>query len=143
MDKLKNYTTAISATRTVGEIQDLLVDHGITSVQVDYRDGQPAAIKFAAFVLDQPRWFEMECKADAILAVLKRQRVQPRFQTLCHASNVGWRIILNAIEAQLSLIKINQVDFAQAFFGFALGTDGRTAYQAAIDAGMFPKQLSE
>lgn len=127
---LKNYTTQIEAAQTVGEITGLLASSGITSIKVDYQNGQANAITFAAFLLNMPQEFQLKVNAEAVLTVLKSQKVQPRFQTKEQAFRVGWRILKDVIETQLASVAIKQVELAQAFFGFALDAKtGQTAYE--------------
>jgi hypothetical protein len=41
-----NYTTKISAAKTVCEIQAILAKHGASKVMIDYERGAPTAISF-------------------------------------------------------------------------------------------------
>jgi len=138
---LKNYTTEIEATRTVGEIQGLLAQFGITAIQIEYDNGQPIGLKFSAFLLGKPQWFHLKVNQTAVLGVLKSQKVSPRLQTEAQAFRVGWRILKDLIDAQLASVAIKQVEIAQAFFGFAIDGDGRTSFE--IFAEKMPKQLAE
>lgn len=130
---LKNYTTEVDAGKTVGEIQAILAKHGITSIQIEYDKGQATGIKFAAFLLGQPQWFHLNCNVDAVLGVLRAERVPPKFQNKEQAFRVGWRIMKDLVDAQLASVSIRQVELAQAFFGFAVGGDGQTAYAAFVE----------
>ena len=130
---LKNYTTEIDASKTVGEIQSILAKHGITSIQIEYDQGNAVGLKFAAFLLGQPQWFYLDCNVDAVLGVLRQQKVAPKLQTRDQAFRVGWRIMKDLVDAQLASVAIKQVELSQAFFGFAVDTSGRTAYGVFIE----------
>ena len=130
---LKNYTTEIDAGKTVGEIQSILAEHGINAIQVEYADGQAVGLKFSAFLLGQPQWFHLECNVDAVVGVLKSEKVPPKYQTREQAFRVGWRILKDLVDAQLASVAIKQVELAQAFFGFAIDSEGRTAYAGFIE----------
>lgn len=137
---LKNYTTEVDAGKTVGEIQAILAKHGISSIQIEYDKGQATGIKFAAFLLGQPQWFHLDCNVDAVLSVLRNGGAPPKYQTREQAFRVGWRIMKDLIDAQLASVSIKQVELAQAFFGFAVDSDGRTAYGHFVEAKQ--KQLT-
>ncbi len=137
---LKNYTTEINAEKTVGDIQAILAKHGITSIQIEYADGQAVGLKFAAFLLGHPQWFHLDCNVDAVVGVLKREKVPPKYQTREQAFRVGWRILKDLVDAQLASVSIKQVELAQAFFGFAVDGEGRTAYAGFIETRQ--KQLT-
>ncbi|HEY8560473.1 MAG TPA: hypothetical protein VIL74_08855 [Pyrinomonadaceae bacterium] len=141
MSKLKNYTTSVPAMQSVGEIQAILAKHGITDIGLKFADGKPTGITFTAFLLGKPQKFEIECKAQAVLGVLQASKVEPRYRTVDHATNVGWRILKDLIDAQMASVAIEQMELAQAFFGFALDASGKTSYQIFIENRQ--KQLTE
>lgn len=126
---LKNYTTEIDASKSIGEIQAILSKFGISAIQIEYEGGQPVGLKFSAFLLGKPQWFHLKCNADAVQAVLKSEKIAPRYQTKEQAFRVGWRILKDLIDAQLASVAIHQVELAQAFFGFAIDGSGISAYQ--------------
>lgn len=128
---LKNYTTEVEAAKTIGEIQNILQDFGIASIQTDYdtETRQPKAIRFAAFFLGKPLWFHLECKPEAVLARMRADKVPPRYLNLRQAYRVGWRVIKDIIHSNLAGVSIDQVDVAQVFLGFAVDADGVSTYQ--------------
>lgn len=130
---LKNYTTEVDAGKTVGEIQAILAKHGITAIQLEYEGGQAIGLKFSAFLLGQPQWFHISCNVDAVLAVLKNEKIGPKYQTREQAFRVGWRILKDLIDAQLASVAIKQVELTQAFFGFAVDASGNSAYGFFIE----------
>ena len=38
---IANYTTTVNQLKTIGEIQTMLVEHGVISISIDYADKQP------------------------------------------------------------------------------------------------------
>lgn len=129
--KLKNYTTEVNASKSIAEIQDILMDFGISSVQTDYdtESRQPKAIKFAAFFLGKPLWFHLECRADAVLARMHKDGCPPRYLKKEQAYRVGWRIIKDIIHSNLAGVAVDQMEIAQVFLGFAVDADGTSTYQ--------------
>src|SRR5690606_11691914 len=43
---IKNYTTTIAVSKTIGEIQDLLVSKGAEKIMIDYESGKPTSLMF-------------------------------------------------------------------------------------------------
>ncbi len=92
-----NYTTTISAGRTVGEIQEMLAKHGAKSILLDFEGGLPTAICFLIATPFGERGFRLPANIDAVFAVMTRQyqrrQIERRYATHEQAARVGWRII--------------------------------------------------
>lgn len=48
---LKNYTTTIKASKTIGEIQEILALRGARQIMIDYQDGRANRV---CFTIDTP-----------------------------------------------------------------------------------------
>lgn len=131
---LLNYTTTVPVTRTIGQVQATLVEAGARSIMTTYDDvGRPTGITFAVQLPFGMRTFALPVHAEKVEAVLRRQRVQPRFQTPEHAERVAWRIVKDWMEAQLAIIHTEMVTFDQVMLPYMHGEDGRTVYELVID----------
>lgn len=107
---IKDYTTKISAAKTAGEVQTILAKAGARAVAVEYdEDGEPTALAFTANTPFGMREFTLPTNWQAVQAVLRKQRVQPSFQTEEHARRVAWRITKDWVEAQLAIIQTQMV----------------------------------
>jgi hypothetical protein len=131
-----NYTTQISATKTVGEIQQLLVSAGCQKVLVDYLDRQPTALTFMIQVQGQPVYFTLPANVEGVRkALVADVMVKRHYQTTDQARRVTWRIIKNWCEAQLALIEAGQAQLAEVFLPYAQTASGQTLFRALETGG--------
>lgn len=126
---LLNYTTQIAAMKTVAEVQAHLARAGATGVATEYDDGRPIAVMFRAPTPFGPREFALPVHREKVLAVLKRQKVAPKFQTLEQAERVAWRIVKDWVEAQLAIIQTEMVTIDQVMLPYMRTDDGSTVFQ--------------
>lgn len=125
---IKNYTTKVAASKTVGEIQELLAKHGATRVSVDYGPG--GAVLGIAFAISDPygtHSFRLPARAAAVKAVLEQQGVRC---TDSQAENVAWRNVKDWIAAQVALVETGQVQASEVMMPYMLDDAGRTLYEA-------------
>ena len=125
-----NYTTEVSAAKTIGEIQALLAAKGALSVSVDYENGEPSGVTFKLMVLGQPLSFRLPADHDAAFETMRTARGVPdHLKNRDQAKRVCWRIMLRWVEAQLALVQMKQASFDRAFFQYALDENtGETVY---------------
>lgn len=126
---IKNYSTTVSAIKTVGEIQAILGKATAKSVSVDYEEGQPVAIRFSLLVAAQEVWFRLPCNVEGVLRTMQRDRVEKRYRNIEQARRAPWRIIKDWIDAQMAIIDAGQVKAAEVFFPYILQSDGQTLFQ--------------
>lgn len=126
-----NYTTSISAAKTVGEIQGILGKHSARSIFSDYDEfGNITALGFLLMLEGKPLNFRLPCNVDGVLAALHQQKGVPNsLRNRDQARRVAWRIIKDWLEAQLALVEAQQAEMAEILMPYALSSDGRTAYQ--------------
>lgn len=139
---LLNYTTSVAVSRSIGQIQGLLVEAGARKIGTEYDDvGNVSAIAFSVETVQGPRGFTLPIHAECVLSVLKRQKVPARYQTPEHAERVAWRIVKDWLEAQLAIIHTEMVTLEQVMLPYMHTADGTTIYelylkqQLALPAG--------
>lgn len=130
---LLNYTTTVPVNRTIGNVQALLVEAGARSVSTNYDEaGRTVGMVFAVQTAYGMRQFVLPVKADRVLAVLKADKVPPKYLTPEHAERVAWRIVKDWLEAQLALIRAEQASLDQVMLPYM--TDGNgTVYELYVD----------
>lgn len=116
--KIKDYTTSISASRTMGEIEELLSGLGANAILKNYRgDGRVEALSFQykgmGFKLPSNTEKCMEC-----LKTLPVYRNKPRQWLEEQAERVTWRVIKDWLDAQISLIRIGQAEMQQVMLPY-------------------------
>jgi len=138
---LLNYTTQISADKTVAEIQAILARAGAMAIMTEYdANAVLVGISFKIGTPFGPTAYSLPCDVAAVNRILDKQmragKVPRRLVTTEQASRVGWRIIKDWIEAQLALVQTQMVTLDQVFLPYARTNTGETVYQRYIGAGM-------
>src|SRR4029077_1170223 len=91
---LLNYTTTISASRTVAEITQLLADAKASAVLSEYKEGVLSAISFRIETEFGVLSFRLPANVNAVLIALQRDKAVPyRMRNREHATRVAWRIV--------------------------------------------------
>lgn len=125
---LKNYTTKVPASKTVGEIQAMLAKHGAFRVSVDYGEGGSVlGITFAINDSNGTHGFRLPARVDAVKSLLKEQKVKCTDE---HAERVAWRNVKDWVDAQIALIETGQVEASEVMMPYMLDESGRTLYEA-------------
>lgn len=129
---IKNYTTGVAVEKTMGEVVAALTRRGVTRISTVFDDaGDPAGIEFTMRTEYGPRDFALPVRTEGVLATLKRDKVQPRYQTAEHAAKVAWRIAADWLSAQAALIDAGLVTLDEVLFPWMLdiGRTPRTAFE--------------
>jgi ABC-type uncharacterized transport system substrate-binding protein len=130
---LLNYTTTVSADRTVGEIQKTLAAHGAKSIQIDYDEGLPSALAFFAQTLFGERAYVLPANVDGVWQTLVQQgrsrKIPNRFVTKAQAARVAWRIVKDWTEAQMAIIEAGMVSLDQVMLPYM-----QVGHQSLYDA---------
>jgi hypothetical protein len=132
---IKDYTTSVPASRTVGQIQDILAKAGAAQILAEYNAERVIGLSFTVNTPTGPQAFTLPARPDLVRAVLLRQRVQPRYTTEEHAEAVAWRIIKDWIEAQLAIIQTEMVTLDQVMLPYMRANDGTTMYDRYLEHG--------
>lgn len=135
---LLNYSTTVSADRTVGEIMGKLAKAGARQILQDFdENGNPSAISFRIDTKFGQMTFRLPANIREVQATLERQKVRsyrtPQAQRTEQAARVGWRILKDWIEAQLALLETGMVTVEQVFLAYAQNATGQTIYEALIE----------
>lgn len=131
---LLNYTTAVPVTRTIGQVQGLLVEAGARRIMTEYDDvGHATGIAFSIQTAHGERSFHLPVNTARVERVLSRQRVERRYQTPEHAERVGWRIVKDWLEAQLAIIRTEMVTIDQVMLPYMATGEGRTMWELYLD----------
>ena len=133
--KLMNYTSDVKPSKTIGELETLLVSAGARNISKDYdAAGNVTAFFFAIPTQRGAISFRLPCNIDAVYGFLVNQR--KHFQSGTRAKireqseRVAWRILLDWVDAQLSMIMAQQVKPEQAFFAYIINPNtGQTLFE--------------
>ena len=126
-----NYTTKIDPIKTIGEISQCLVKHGVKKIVTDYGDdGLPSGMTFWIELDGQPIYFALPCNWQGVLnAMSKDKKVSRTLQTKEQAIRVSWRIIKDWVEAQMAIVEAQLATTVEVFLPYAVTKSGETFYQ--------------
>lgn len=138
--KIKNYTTEISADRSILEIEKLLTLFGAAAIIKEYTsDGRVHSLSFRL----QDKAFKLPANVKGVKETLykgtrdhhSRDGMKRRDDK---SYRVAWRIIKDWTHAQLSLIASGQAHPHEIFLPYMY--DGkRTLYQAYVEGKLLPQ----
>ena len=141
---LLNYTTSIEASKSVGEIMELLQRARAQSVMTEYSpDGEIAALSFRLMTPSGLLTFRMPADIAAVGLVMHGQaqkgNIPKRFgNDLAQARRVAWRILKDWLAAQLALIETNLAKAEQVLLPYAQHPDtGKTVYETFAERKNF------
>lgn len=118
-----NYTTKISASKTVSEIQQKLAQAGAAAVNVQYEDGgNPIALTFVIEFRGQYINYRLPSRWEGVHRLLQDEgsSVRPAYRTEEHARRVAWRIVKDWTEAQLAIVEAEVAQLPEVFLPYAL-----------------------
>ena len=131
-NKLINYTTEIEASKSVAEIQKILVESGAKAILIDYDNaGEISSLSFKIEVEGRIIGIKLPCDWRPVQQILIDQGLTPKYTTMEQANRVSWRILKDWVRSQMALVAINMVNLEQVFLAYAVMKDGRVLYDHA------------
>lgn len=131
--KIANYSTTVTALKSIGEIQGILVAHGAKHILIDYEHEEPIGL---AFIVGTPYGdmpFILPANIDRVKAVLDKQRVRTKVSDE-QASRVAWRILKDWARAQIAILETEMVTIDQVFLPYMqVGASQKTLYEVMVD----------
>lgn len=126
-----NYTTKVSAIKTIGEIMECLAAHQARKISTDYdSEGNPIGLSFMVELDQFPVYFQLPCNWEGVLESLKKAPKVPRSQeTKEQALRVSWRILKDWVEAQMAIVEARLATTAQVFLPYAVTKSGQTVFE--------------
>lgn len=134
MNRLANYTTIVSAQKTIAEIEMILVKHGARQILMNYSDDE--VIESLSFIVLTPYGnmpIRLPVYPDAILKVLGRQGVPLHLQTREQAVKIAWRIVKDWVRAQMAILETEMVKIEQIFLPYMVIQNNKTLYEVMVD----------
>jgi len=127
-DKIKNFSTSISAEKTISEIERMLAMYGARKIMKEYDNfGNPIMLVFSIVVPERGEIpVKVPCKVEKVKNVFKvqvsdkklpRKYGQDPFCTE-QAYRVAWRIIKDWLHAQLTLLQMEMVKVEEIFLPY-------------------------
>jgi len=139
----------VPASTTIARIEGYLADCGVSGTTKEFSNGQPVALSFHIKLDGRDYTIRLPANVEAVQTALYNDymssRTRPRETTtresfLDQATKTAWKLQQDWVQVQMSLIKLNQVDFRQAFLAYFW--DGEQTFYEQLQASKF-KQLPQ
>ena len=127
---IANYTTTISVSKTIGEIQAMLGKHGASGVLVQYgNDREPKSVRFSIMSGEHELFYSLPARSENILELFKKQGVPRKLQCMEQAQRTAWRLIKDWIRAQTALVEAELVELSEVFLPYMTNDKGDTLFE--------------
>ena len=138
MTTVLNYTTKVAASKSLAEMQAMLVKHGATRIAVDYADDAATGLTFSLPTPHGVRLFSLPVDVDAMQVLLSTMKPTgggisvATLRSRAHAERVAWRVMKDWLAAQLALIQTRMATLDQVMLPYLHVDAERTLYAAYV-----------
>lgn len=140
---LKNYTSTVPATTSIGKIQRVLVEAGATDISQKYDPVSKVciAISFRIKFKDTAMFFQLPAKVNACYEVLfkevKRPQPDTKKRVFEQAERTAWKIVSDWVEIQLAMIQMEQAEMMQVFLPYVYDLTKDTTFYDRLKESNF------
>lgn len=159
---LKNYTSNVPVSQTLERIDSLLVRCGATSIAKEYSGGSPPKVIAVTFRIPIPDGPQVNIRLPANEAQASEalwldyagddlqqngnfkwgcRKSKTRKDFVQQGERTAWKLVLDWIEVQMSMIQLKQAEPLQVFLPYVW--DGKRTYYDALKSGHFQAMLPE
>ena len=127
-ERIKNYTTSIAIEKTIAEIEKMLATFGVMKIMKEYdSEGRPSRLSFTVLTNHGEMPVKLPVNVEGIKKVFKIQVSEKKLPSKFwnnegfrkeQARRVGWRIIKDWLDVQLSLLSIGMVKIEEIFLSY-------------------------
>lgn len=148
---LKNYTSSVPADITIARIERILADAGATGIAKEFANGKPISLAFQIKFDNEhpPVTVRLPANVEASLEAFwqeyksnrgpRSHRTREEFRD--QAVRTAWKIQQDWVEVQISLIRLKQQEFLQAFLPYIW--DGSSTFYDRLRGNGFRALLPE
>ena len=133
--KIKNYTTTVSITKTLTEIEDLLLRFKASDILKQYdTDQNITSVCFILNINNKPLPFKLNFNWQNVAEVLSREYKRESYKRDIRndkkrALQVGWRIMKDFLYSQLSIVEIGIAKVHQVLLPYIAINDNTTFFE--------------
>ena len=127
-----NYTTSIEASKTVVEVQALLLKQGAKRISIEYDGELPTAIEFSlqTDTLGLQHFYFAPNVSGVLLSLQAEPKVPSKSKTRAQAVRVAWRIEKTRLEAQFAKLEATKMPLEQIMLPYMVINPGATLYDS-------------
>lgn len=136
---IKNYTSSVPVERSISNIEMCLVQIGAKNISKEYKDGKVDSVSFAIPNGESILPFKLPCKKECIAKLFistgKRKTALQIKQLEDQAERTAWKNILEWIQIQATMIRLEQVEMMEVFLPYMYDFNSdRTLFQIAKES---------
>jgi hypothetical protein len=131
---IKNYTTDIPVDRTIAEIQKLLAENGARGISLELQNGHIKDIYFKILLKNKELPFRLPAKAERVYQALWGEKEEWEHKRYgegwkAQAERIAWRICKTWLEAQITLINLEQAKIEEVFLPYLVMPNNKTLFE--------------
>ena len=130
---IKNYTSDIPVEKTIAEIQQILAQNGARGIALEYdASGTIKDIFFKVRLRDKELPFRLPSKPDNVYAAVfagMQYENRLRNERMKKAEAIAWRICKTWLEAQITLINLEQAKLEEVFLPYLVLPGNTTLFE--------------
>jgi tRNA nucleotidyltransferase/poly(A) polymerase len=124
---IKNYTTTISVERTIAEIQKLLAENGARGIATEYDENGHIKDVFFKIIIDEKELpYRLPVKTDKVVIALQQEGLKSYTK---NSEAIAWRICKTWLEAQITLINLQQAKIDEIFLPYLVMPNQKSLYE--------------
>ena len=128
-------STEIEASKTAGQISQMLIAAGARSIQMDFdAEGRLTGMHFILFVDGVPHAFRMPARIDPVFEILNGRRksydrVANKEKDREAAQRIGWRQLYRWTEVQLAFAQSGMASIHEVLLPYLVDRSGQTVFE--------------
>lgn len=147
---MKNYTTEVSADRSIQEIERILIDHEATDIWKEYAGKQVVALNFGIKTEFGKLPIRLTANVEGVRQVLINEqrsgKIKISKQKVAgeeHPRNVAWRVIRDWVDSQMARVDAEKVNIERIFLADVYDMHNKRTLYDALREGRFKGLLME
>lgn len=142
---LKNYTTVVTAEKSIQSIEKMLVDFGCKNIMKEYSGSMRVlSISFIADVEGQRLPFKLPAQVKECYIWLKKMKPKATEKSLLdQAERITWKILSDWLHIQLSMLETKQADKLQLLLPYLQNSNNTKSFYEKLKENKFKGLLIE
>lgn len=126
---IKNFSSKVKPSSSMGQIQQVLSEHGAKKVSIDYDNRKPIAVSFIMSVDGVDVNFRLQVDVIGLLQAMKKDKgIRRGYCNEAQAERTAWKNKLEWLQLQMAEIETNQARIEQLLLGYAVTKRGTTLF---------------
>lgn len=144
---IKNHTSEMPPAKSLGLIEELLVEAGASNINKEFRDKMPYSISFLMPHKGETLAFRLTSRQDAVFRLLWKKVKKPQNGTMAayeaQAWRTAWKNIYDLVAAQIAILLTEQASSVELFLPYLLDKNNAKTFAERLEEdGQLKKLLT-